>query len=261
MLKLLFNVFMEAFTVEGPGYTQVNHFIDSQFYINQHSCDRQKETVTETLGCHWGLFYNCHTNDDANFIYFRSGCEYIKIEKYDVVFIPPYSIYETKVQVGTSYNFTSITSAWPLSCSFKQPFINKTFFFRKLNENICRETLLNFFESIDSKIDLKQEKIHNPSAIYFKRIIDTNYTKKIHISDLTEQQGLSRASITKAFSKTYGISPNKYLNLLKIFKALYYMNNGFSILSASNAAGYSDPARFNTNFKKHFGVTAKSFKF
>lgn len=257
---MLFNVLMETFTVEGPSYTQVNHFIDSQFYINQHSCERQKESVTETLGCHWGLFYNCHTEDETNFVYFRSGNEYIKIEKNDVVFIPPYSIYETKVGVGIKYNFTSLTSSWPLSHSFKQPFINKTFL-HKLNEKISRETVLNFFESATSKLDLKQEKIHNPSAIDFKRIIDTSYTKKNHIKDLTEQQGLSRVSITKSFSNTYGISPNKYLNLLKIFKALYYMNNGFSILSASSFAGYSDPARFNTNFKKHFGVTAKSFKF
>lgn len=82
-----------------------------------------------------------------------------------------------------------------------------------------------------------------------------------HVSakELANAVGVSINSLQRLLTKTYGMSPSKFIRTFMLEKARTLMErDGISIAEAAYLAGYKSPANFATAFKKCFGFSPSS---
>lgn len=248
---------MKDYIVKTSTSEQLNEFIDQHFYKNTFCQIRKKENVIDCFGSSWGIFFpvqNGHVN-----IKVRNQSSYIDLNATDIIFCPPFALLETQMPKNIKYSFKTITSSWPLNGNFRSPIIKKTnLSFEAISKN--RDSILSFIDSLSDGIELNQELVPSSIARKFKNCIDLNYEKYKTITSITKILNHPREVLVRSFIKTYGLAPSAYLNRLKIFEALFYINNGVALSSICTLVGYSDPSSLIFNFKKQFGVTPKSYK-
>ena len=91
--------------------------------------------------------------------------------------------------------------------------------------------------------------------------IHTNYTfDNISITFLAQICGISETYFRQIFRKSYGISPLKYINNLKITRAKELIQSGmYSISDIAFLSGFHDESYFSREFKKATGVSPKNY--
>ena len=97
-----------------------------------------------------------------------------------------------------------------------------------------------------------------PAIEYIKE----NYTKDdICISSLSEMCGISEDYFRKIFKNTFGISPRKYINELKISHAEELITSEmYTVTEAAELSGYTDMSYFSREFKKAFGICPADYR-
>lgn len=86
-------------------------------------------------------------------------------------------------------------------------------------------------------------------------IIDANLNEGISITELAGEVGVGASTLRRVFQQAYGCSIHRYQHDRRLDGARILIENGRSISSAANAAGYSNAANFATAFKRRFGIT------
>lgn len=93
------------------------------------------------------------------------------------------------------------------------------------------------------------------------RWLDAHYSEKISVDRLAAYMGYSRARLFVLFREHTGLSPNDYLQRLRIRKAKELLASGNdSALSISAACGFPDSRYFSRVFKKHTGNTPLGYR-
>lgn len=92
--------------------------------------------------------------------------------------------------------------------------------------------------------------------------IHEEYTNEnINISYLSELCDISEAYFRRIFFKSFGVSPIKYINTLKIERAKELINSGmYSINEAATESGFHDDAYFSRKFKEVTGYSPSEYK-
>lgn len=208
--------------------------------------------------------FDCYASDNfiafanlpANKVKIRSAEKYLDLEGPCILFQPPFSLIETVTQKGEL--------TWEC-ISFKNSFIDL------MNTPQILSTPFKIPQNIEDLNKLLL-KIHSdgykiiqeikPSAIAekLKKNIDRTFCENIKISSLANQIGCSRVVLTRAFSKTYGISPVEYRHKLRIYEALLKVRSGLSITDSLYEVGFSDPSQFVHHFKRILGATPNQYK-
>ena len=112
----------------------------------------------------------------------------------------------------------------------------------------------------ESALKSKENKLYEimESA---KAYIDENFAKDISLSDIADYVYLSVSHFSRAFKKTYKISPIQYLLQVRIEtakKLLLETNNKINDIASS--VGFSAQQRFNDIFKKQTGFSPGSYR-
>jgi len=84
-------------------------------------------------------------------------------------------------------------------------------------------------------------------------MIEEEYQNLYRISSLAKRIDSENWDLTRAFKKSYGITPLKYLNSLRTIEAIYkILENGKNakIIDIAFNVGFRDLSRFNKQFKK-----------
>lgn len=91
--------------------------------------------------------------------------------------------------------------------------------------------------------------------------IHESYTStELKIADLCEMCGVSEPYFRKIFKATYGISPLKYINDLKIQYAQELLRAALlPVTRIAELSGFGDPAYFSREFKKAVGVAPSEY--
>ena len=91
--------------------------------------------------------------------------------------------------------------------------------------------------------------------------IHENYTSsELKISDLSMMCGVSEPYFRKIFRSSYGVSPVKYINDLKIRYAKELLRAALlPVTRIAELAGFGDPAYFSREFKKAVGVAPSEY--
>lgn len=127
----------------------------------------------------------------------------------------------------------------------------------------CKSILYNILSMLQNEYNLKY-MAHSTSNLIIPAIdyINKNYTiEDVRITELSEMCGISEDYFRKIFKNTFGISPRKYINELKISYSKELINSGmYSITEAAELSGYTDMSYFSREFKKAFGVCPADYK-
>ena len=113
-------------------------------------------------------------------------------------------------------------------------------------------------------VPIKEKEAAKSKAIRIKRIssyIEENYSKKLLLSDLAEQENLTLYYLSHFFKENFGMSFQDYLQRIRCEKArqLLLLTDS-SLLDISLASGFSDSKYFNKSFKLYYGCTPKDYR-
>jgi AraC-like DNA-binding protein len=102
------------------------------------------------------------------------------------------------------------------------------------------------------------------SSIYVKQVIDyisMNYSKKIKINELADYIGVNRSYLTNSFKREVNISPQEFLQNIRMDKASSLLKEtAIPINAIALQVGYDDPLAFSKIFKQRFGVGPRKYR-
>ncbi|PWX27733.1 AraC family transcriptional regulator [Clostridium perfringens] len=121
--------------------------------------------------------------------------------------------------------------------------------------------LYALIEEFPKPFEYKDKELHTyiQDALNF---INSNYMHSITVQEIADYVNLSRSYLYKMFIKNLGISPQRYLINLRMYKAtLLLKGTKFPIGEVANSVGYSDSLLFSKNFfQKHFSMSPLNYR-
>ena len=90
-------------------------------------------------------------------------------------------------------------------------------------------------------------------------IMEENLNGNINIKDISNKLNMSESNFSHYFKKEMGLSPQKYLNKLKLKKSLKLLQKE-NVTEVSFELGYDSPSHFIRIFKNQYGITPKQFQ-
>ncbi len=121
--------------------------------------------------------------------------------------------------------------------------------FSRLIEEYCIE---------DSSDSLTKEESQIKKIIEY---VNNNYTSPdISINKIANHFYFSQAYLTRIFKKSTGISPMKYIIMLRMRRSVELLNKKtFSISQIAYCIGYKNQFYFSKEFKKYFGLSPSKY--
>lgn len=94
-----------------------------------------------------------------------------------------------------------------------------------------------------------------------KKIIHTQYSKTLKVSQIAKKLNLNRSYLYKIFKEETGYSIKDYLGQIRMEKSAdLLINTTFHISEVANAVGFPDALAFSKAFKKHFGQSPSNYR-
>ncbi|MDF2724752.1 MAG: transcriptional regulator, AraC family [Paenibacillus sp.] len=91
-----------------------------------------------------------------------------------------------------------------------------------------------------------------PKSIQY---MQTHYMERVTVQDVSDYLSIHRAYLSKVFTEKVGMTPMRYLEKLKMDKALELLHiSTHSIQDIAVMIGYSDPYTFTHAFSKYYGI-------
>jgi AraC-like DNA-binding protein len=84
--------------------------------------------------------------------------------------------------------------------------------------------------------------------------MEQHFTEHIYLDQICRQAGLSKSTLLRAFTKSKGITPYRYLETIRINEAKKLLSKGVSPLDAAIRTGFSDQSHFTNYFTSFIGL-------
>lgn len=89
--------------------------------------------------------------------------------------------------------------------------------------------------------------------------LEENYTKTITLNDLSDLTGWSKYHLLRTFTRKMGISPNSYLETIRVNHAKKLLEQGIKPIEVTFLTGFSDQSHLTKFFKRQVGLTPKQY--
>lgn len=89
--------------------------------------------------------------------------------------------------------------------------------------------------------------------------LEENYTKTITLNDLSALTGWSKYHLLRTFTRKMGISPNSYLETIRVNQAKKLLEQGIKPIEVTFLTGFSDQSHLTKFFKRQVGLTPKQY--
>jgi len=134
----------------------------------------------------------------------------------------------------------------------------------KLNSYVFKE-MLNISDNTTTKEEFLTGKLFMLFSEIFsenkndnhveiiKNYIQSNYMKKITVSEISKIVSLDRHYLTRLFKANTGKTTKEYLIETRLSEAIRLLKNGHSVTNTCYMVGYEDIFTFSKAFKKNFG--------
>ncbi len=87
-----------------------------------------------------------------------------------------------------------------------------------------------------------------------KILIEDNFHLRLDLSDMAKAVNLSPWRLAHLFKAEVGISPLRYLTLVRLQKARHFLETGFlTVREIASAVGIPNPSHFTKSFKAAYG--------
>jgi AraC-like DNA-binding protein/mannose-6-phosphate isomerase-like protein (cupin superfamily) len=90
--------------------------------------------------------------------------------------------------------------------------------------------------------------------------LEEHYQERITLADLCALTGCGKYYLVRAFTKTKGITPYRYLETVRINQAKQLLEKGLEPLETAHQTGFSDQSHFSNFFKEFIGITPKQYQ-
>lgn len=194
----------------------------------------------------------------------------------DVVIVPPFVAHQTRVETFFSYKIIRIYRQHPQLLSagnqsarlIRDPRAAHIFmeWYQTLKENKrlkkgpTKPAFIPdvFLEVQNAPAILKwQEMIPLKEALHF---IHQQYRSPIQLQEISEAASLSSSYFQRLFQKHLGISPQRYIQSLRIDKAKEMIAQGIPLTEVAISTGFYDQSHFIKYFKLLGGMKPKKYQ-
>lgn len=94
-----------------------------------------------------------------------------------------------------------------------------------------------------------------PAAERAREYMHSALTNNITLEELAEHSGRDRWSLSRDFRLLFGTSPYRYLTMRRLDLVKSLLMQGYTLVNAALAAGFSDQSHMSKHFVKTFGLT------
>lgn len=84
--------------------------------------------------------------------------------------------------------------------------------------------------------------------------INQHFTEHIYLDQICRQVGLSKSTLLRAFTKSKGVTPYRYLENIRIGAARKLLEQGIAPIDAALQTGFSDQSHFTNYFNSFIGL-------
>jgi AraC-like DNA-binding protein len=142
----------------------------------------------------------------------------------------------------------------------------KNLIYNTLNtERINEEEILNFLTMLleshanfSKEIKEVKEERFKPLFDYLKK--ESYCLKSLDFYKMAEIMDMNPYYFHRTFSKTIGLTPQTFINSLRLSKATELLEDYDSLAQVALQSGFYDQAYFTKQFKKQYGITPKNFR-
>ena len=82
-----------------------------------------------------------------------------------------------------------------------------------------------------------------------------HFSERIYLDQICRYVGLSKSTLLRAFTKSKGITPYRYLETIRINEAKSLLEKGVLPIDAAMQTGFSDQRHFTNYFSSFIGIT------
>lgn len=120
-------------------------------------------------------------------------------------------------------------------------------------------SLCSAFDEVATYLPQKTEQKGLLSRIF--AFVEAHYHENCTLEQLATTLGYDYAYLSRYFKKATGISYGEYLNIYRLNKACYLLDNtDQTILQCAFDSGYNSLRTFNRNFKKQFSISPAQYR-
>lgn len=92
------------------------------------------------------------------------------------------------------------------------------------------------------------------------RFMEEHFTETISLEKICGLVGLSKSSLLRAFTKSKGMTPYRYLQSVRIGAAKKMLEQGESLIDSALKTGFSDQSHFSKFFNMFIGLTPGAYR-
>ena len=93
-----------------------------------------------------------------------------------------------------------------------------------------------------------------------RRHIEEHYAERLSLSALLSMTDLTKFSMIRAFSRKTGVTPYRYLQAVRLGRAMEFLRRGASPAEAADSAGFADQSHLTNYFRRFTGLTPKQYQ-
>lgn len=108
------------------------------------------------------------------------------------------------------------------------------------------------FESCIPECSSEIEK----ACIFMKQ----HFMERINLEQICRCAGLSKSTLLRAFAKSVGVTPYRYLENIRINEAKYMLEKGAFPIDAALQTGFSDQSHFTNYFSRFIGIAPGEYR-
>ncbi len=87
-----------------------------------------------------------------------------------------------------------------------------------------------------------------------------HFNERITLEQLCEYSGLSKSTLLRAFTKSKGVTPYRYLQTIRIEKAKKKLEQGVTPIDAALQTGFADQSHFSNYFNTFIGLSPAAYR-
>lgn len=92
------------------------------------------------------------------------------------------------------------------------------------------------------------------------RYMEAHFDEHVSLEDLCRVTAMSKSTLLRAFTRTKGITPYRYLETLRINRAKELLAAGAAPIDAAAATGFTDQSHFNRYFTRFIGLSPGMYR-
>lgn len=90
--------------------------------------------------------------------------------------------------------------------------------------------------------------------------MERHYTQRIYLDQICHHAGLSKSTLLRAFAKSKGVTPYRYLENIRIGEAKKLLEQGIAPVDTALQTGFSDQSHFTNYFSSFIGLSPGAYQ-